>query len=864
MGEILEEALKLHDKGLQPIPLSNIILSMEGKKGFYATIEWKGRKDTPFSRDETNANFNNPRAQNMAIRTGNVPGAQVSVFTIDIDLGADEEFVEEFKNNTPKTVHYKTQSGACQYVFLCPEGVEIKSSTSKLAKNVDVKGDDSIAIVPNSKTTCGRTYKYINSFDDTEIAEPSEWLINKIKEISNTSKTRNWKKFIHEKHYEGIRHNTATEYAGHLLACSSQSKWEQEIEKFERWNENQNIPPLDTKELTGIWNKLAEKEQQKRVERKKSLESEPRKSQADLLLEIVDEKVQQEEIILFHTDLDEPYANIEINQHRANLPCKGKTFNLFLCRLFRQNFNKAISSDALRTALNNIEQTALFDGKKISLSNRVTWHDCALWYDLADERQRAVKITSEGWDIIENPPILFRRYAHQKSQVEPAKNGDIKLFLKYVNLKDRSKGLLLLVYLVTCFVPDIPHTILDLYGVKGSGKSTPCRLLKRLIDPSSMELTGQTKDEQLIQILYHHWVVYLDNLSDLKDSTSDILCRASTGDSSSKRALYSDDDDIIYNFKRVTGFNGINNIVTKPDLHERCISFELERIPEDERIPEEKLYEEFEKDRPQILGGIFNIIPKALQIKPLINLKLIPRMADFTIWGCAIAEAMGYTQNDFLTAYKAVIQNQNEDVVSESLVAQTIISLMEKQDKWDGPPSGLLTALEKEAEKLGIKTNEQGFPKAANVLSRELNKLKTDLEAVGIKIWRDKGKKRIIYIQKDEKKTVGTDETVGMGQKDENLGDDTNDDSQQEQRDIPPPEENENLEESSNIEDVDDRDDRKSKFSKWTEDNSELEEEHRPALPKVTKEDMERSHKAIKDGYEKVFGENLKKEENNG
>lgn len=832
-NELLDEALGLYNKGLQPIPLGEITLEEAGenkkpKKKFSPTIKWQA-KNTPFSRDEVTKNFSSLGVKNVAIRAGKIPGAKKEVFTIDIDLGADEEFVEEFKKNTPKTVHYKTQSGASQYVFLYPKNIEIKSSNSKLAVNVDVKGDDSISITPKSKTTCGGTYEYINSFEDIEIAEAPEWLINKLKEISSASK-KNWKKFIYEKHYEGTRHSAATEYAGHLLVCSSVNKWDEEWQKFTRWNESQNIPTLEEKELLSIWDSLKEKESKKRETQK----TETKKSQADLLLEIIDEKVQQEEIILFHSDLKEPYASVKINERQVTLSCKNKAFNLFLCRLYRQKFNKAIGTEALRNALNNIEQIALFDGKEIKLFNRVAWHDGALWYDLADVGQRAVKITATGWDIVDNPPILFRRYSHQKAQVEPQKNDDIRLFSKYVNLKDKRMVLLFLIYLVTCFIPGFPHTVLNLHGVKGSGKSTPFRLLKRLIDPSSMELTGQIRnEEQLNQILYHHWCLFLDNVSDLKDWLSDALCRAVTGDGSSKRALYSDDDDIIYSFQRCIGFNGINNIATKSDLTERCLSFELDRISEEQRVSEEKLFEDFEKDRPLILGGIFNTISKALQIKPNIKLKFIPRMADFTIWGCAIAEAMGEKQTDFLSPYKAVIQNQNEDVVSESLVAQTVISLMESQDKWDGTPSELLTALEKKAEKLGIKTTEQGFPKAANTLSRELNKLKTDLETVEIKIWRDKGKKRTIHIQKVEKNTVGTDETVGMGQKDSDLGDDTNDDTQQEQVHQPSPGNSENNEELSIVDDIDDKNGKNPVYRKWTEDEP-FEDEKRLALPKVT------------------------------
>jgi len=148
----------------------------------------------------------------------------------------------------------------------------------------------------------------------------------------------------------------------------------------------------------------------------------------------------------------------------------------------------------------------------------------------------------------------------------------------------------LLVYLVTCFIPDIPHPILIVYEDQGSAKSTLSKLLKRLIDPSVIEVSEFPRNTaELIQKLSHHWFVFFDNISHLSGSTSDILCKAVTEGGFSKRELYSDDEDIIYTFKRCVGLNGINLIATKPDLLDRSIIFEMERIPKDKRRLEKKL-----------------------------------------------------------------------------------------------------------------------------------------------------------------------------------------------------------------------------------------------------------------------------------
>jgi hypothetical protein len=75
--------------------------------------------------------------------------------------------------------------------------------------------------------------------------------------------------------------------------------------------------------------------------------------------------------------------------------------------------------------------------------------------------------------------------------------------------------------------------------------------------------------------------------------------QSSTGSGFSKRELYTDDDDIIYNFKRCIGFNGINLAATKLDLLDRGLIIKLERILEERMRKIKDAWNDFEKLRPQ-------------------------------------------------------------------------------------------------------------------------------------------------------------------------------------------------------------------------------------------------------------------------
>jgi hypothetical protein len=124
-----------------------------------------------------------------------------------------------------------------------------------------------------------------------------------------------------------------------------------------------------------------------------------------------------------------------------------------------------------------------------------------------------------------------------------------------------------------------------LYGEKATAKSTLQELIKMLVDPSSILTLAFSKSiEGMVQKLAHNYVCFFDNVSKISDELSDILCRAVTGSRFSKRELFTDDHDIIYNFKRCIGINGINLGATKPDLIDRGVVIEHKPIPREKKL----------------------------------------------------------------------------------------------------------------------------------------------------------------------------------------------------------------------------------------------------------------------------------------
>jgi hypothetical protein len=450
-------------------------------------------------------------------------------------------------------------------------------------------------------------------------------------------------------------------------------------------------------------------------------------SQADILIRIA-----TGEAYLFHDEARDGYASLPINGHRETWPLRSKFFKQWLVRRFYEQTEKSPNNEAIRQALNVIEAKAVFDGPEIKLNLRVAEHEGALWYDLANKAWQAVKITPDGWEIVDNPPILFRRYKNTAAQVLSKPGGKLDLLKKYVNLRDEADWLLLYALIVHAFIPGVPHGIPIFYGDKGSAKTTAQRVIRKLIDPAVRDtMTLPTDKNELALMLMTNYAPCFDNLDGLSPWQSDMLCQAATGGGISKRELYTDTDEVILSFLRCPMLNGINLVASRDDLLDRSVLFRLDRIAQEQRKTEAEFWREFEQDRPYILGAIFKALSGALRIYPTVKLPALPRMADFAKWGYAIARAIGGSGDDFIKAYYKNIAGAVEEAVTGDIVGAAVAEFMSDKEGWEGTATELLEQL---SEVPGVNKNEKAWPKRPNTLSRKLNKIRAALADYGIQV----------------------------------------------------------------------------------------------------------------------------------
>lgn len=461
--------------------------------------------------------------------------------------------------------------------------------------------------------------------------------------------------------------------------------------------------------------------------------------------------------VLFHDQRNVAYIAYEGNGTKVDR-IASNDFKQWLYYQHWTKTRKPMPRDTDTKVIQTLTGYARHEGKHYPLSVRFAKNDLGLWYDLGNGP--AIHITATGWTVNETPPILFRRYPHQQTQVEPMPGGDIDLLRPFINISDQDNEswLLFVINLITAFVPGFPHPILILYGPQGAGKTTPMRVMKKLIDPSVLLGTVlPAKEAEFAQIADHHAFLFFDNISNITLKMSDALARASTGDGFNSRELYTTDDDFIRIIQRPIAINGINQVVVKPDLLDRSILIKLDRIKKEDRQPEEVYWEAFEGIRPQLLGAIFDVLSKSLAVYPTIHLTDTPRMADFARLGCAVAEAIGMPQEQFIVAYDNNINLQNDEAIEASPVAKAIIALMAECDVWQSTPADLLRKLNRDLNTLDL-TNSPLWPKDPVWMTRRLNEVQTNLEVLGIhiEVYRT-ADGRHVTITKDSELTADTD-----------------------------------------------------------------------------------------------------------
>ena len=258
---------------------------------------------------------------------------------------------------------------------------------------------------------------------------------------------------------------------------------------------------------------------------------------------------------------------------------------------------------------------------------------------------------------------------------------DYKRFQELINLEDKGDFLLLTTCIVSAMGRQAEYPILGVFGAAKSAKSTLCKFVQSLIDPTTTELGSQcsNRDDLAVAVSNVH-LLTIDNAASLKPQIQDALCQIATGGTYVKRKLHSDSDTVRVDLLTPVLINGISNPLNQEDLASRAITFELPKV----KSPKSKqsLLEEFEDALPSIYAGLLELIRRVYLKLPDIQVDESPiRLVDYYRMGIAISEVFGEDEAFFRIALKRNQRRSLVDQIENSVVASIIKEVFDDEGK---------------------------------------------------------------------------------------------------------------------------------------------------------------------------------------
>jgi hypothetical protein len=410
---------------------------------------------------------------------------------------------------------------------------------------------------------------------------------------------------------------------------------------------------------------------------------------------------------LFRDRRGEVYADLIINGHRETWPIKSLEFRgAYIAYLLRQldrligegsilavGVKQAMSKNAINTAISDFEVRATSSTTTVRpVHVRVADYEGAIFIDLCNADWQVIRVTAAGWSIVESPPVRFVRADGMLPLPHPARGGNVAALRPFLNVKEDSDFTVLVGYTLAAMRPRAPYPILAAYGPPGAAKTTLLRRLRYFIDPSEVPTTPlpSSGEELFISARNSHFLAY-ENVGALSKMMSDHMCRMSTGGGYRGRRRFTNTRENLHRGGRPIGFEGIKNVIKQPDLQERAVVIEKERV--EKYKSDEELELAFERARPRIFGALLNMLARGLRMRPSTTLKLPePRMVDFALWAVACGVA------GFEAAYARNRQDAVNVLLEHDPLARAVRAFMAGQQQWRGAAKDLLDAIGPAAE----------------------------------------------------------------------------------------------------------------------------------------------------------------------
>ena len=447
------------------------------------------------------------------------------------------------------------------------------------------------------------------------------------------------------------------------------------------------------------------------------------------------------------------FAKIKFADHYELYPLRSVSFENWLSSINYLNFIEVPPSKLKSDALLHLEGITRLYGKTHEAGLRVMGNEEFIEIDLGGPDWRSVYITKDGWKVGKHKNYFYRSRAMQ-SLPRPSKQKISQDWIQTnLNIQGDQQSVLIMGWLIGCFMPLGPNPLLVIQGEQGSGKSLLASMIRSLVDPAKADKTSLPSSERDLYVqAQNNYVLSFDNQRTLYKKHSDWLCRMATGGGYSTRRLYTNTEEEVFSMIRPIILNGITQVAEQPDLIDRSIFINMPVINPQERRSEREIFGSLDKLKPKIFGKICDSLVSILGKDDKENDNL-PRMADFAKFVSRAEEVLEWENGSFIDAMNKNRQEALEELNEYDPLLNSIMALSRKNKRYAkfflGTPAELFNRL---MEFMPEKYSKSGFPDSPATLSKKLNGLKPVLRELGIEVIdkksRGKRLKRIEWMDK--------------------------------------------------------------------------------------------------------------------
>ena len=258
---------------------------------------------------------------------------------------------------------------------------------------------------------------------------------------------------------------------------------------------------------------------------------------------------------------------------------------------------------------------------------------------------------------------------------EPARGGRLTDLHRFLNLKSEDDWLLVTAWLSAALHPKGPYPVLHPKGEQGTAKTTFGKMLRRLFDPNRVDLRSQPHEARPGRVQPARLGAVLRQpvgCPAVAVRRGPVPGRDRGRDRDPHLVHRRRGDDL--DFTRPVLITSIEDVIGQPDLLDRCAATRTVPHPgpraQDRRRPvgRARCRPAGDLGRPAGRGGdgAMELLPGVVSGAP------VPRMADFAVFGEAVARALGTPPGRFLEVLAGTRSNADQDALQGSPLALTL------------------------------------------------------------------------------------------------------------------------------------------------------------------------------------------------